>query len=289
MLEIVGVAKRYRDGVQAIDDLTLAVRPGVLGLLGANGAGKTTLLQMIATVTHPTAGTITYDGIDVVRDPDSIRQRLGYLPQDFGVYENLSAFDFLSYFAALKGIRDKQLVMKTLEIVNLHGAANRIAATFSGGMRQRLGIAQAIINNPSLLIVDEPTAGLDPEERVRFRNILADVGSERTVIFSTHIVSDIESIATEIAVLAHGRLIHFSSREEMLARAAGSVWSVTLPQQEFEAARGRFTISRSLLAGKDVELRIVQRDQPFPHAVVVEPDLEDAYLAVTAAALPRRS
>lgn len=289
MLEIVGVAKRYRDGVQAIDDLTLTVRPGVLGLLGANGAGKTTLLQMIATVTRPTAGTISYDGVDVLREPDRIRQRLGYLPQDFGVYENLSAFDFLSYFAALKGIRDRQLVMKTLEIVNLHGSASRIAATFSGGMRQRLGIAQAIINNPSLLIVDEPTAGLDPEERVRFRNILADVGSERTVIFSTHIVSDIESIATEIAVLAHGRLVHFSSREALLARAAGSVWSVTLPQQEFEAVRGRCTISRSLLVGNGVELRIVQRDQPFPQAIAVEPDLEDAYLAVTAAALPRKT
>jgi len=180
MLSIESVSKRFRSGNYGVQNVSLNVS-GVIGLLGPNGAGKTTLMQMIATITKPTSGRILFDGVDVVAKPDALRRRLGYLPQDFGVYDNLTAFEFLSYFAALKGVGGKERVRELLESVNLHTVANRAVGGFSGGMKQRLGIAQALIGNPDLVIVDEPTAGLDPEERVRFRNLLAEVGSGKLV------------------------------------------------------------------------------------------------------------
>src|SRR5688500_11310454 len=207
MLHLESVSKRFSSGTYGVRDLSLTVKGGVLGLLGPNGAGKTTLMGMIATVTKPTAGRIFFNDVDVVERPDDLRHRLGYLPQDFGVYDNLTAVEFLSYFAALKGVRGKAKIQEMLEMVNLHTAANRPVGGFSGGMKQRLGIAQALINDPDLVIVDEPTAGLDPEERVRFRNVLSDLGAARLVILSTHIVSDVESIATEIAIMKNGSLV----------------------------------------------------------------------------------
>jgi ABC-type multidrug transport system ATPase subunit len=216
MLRIESVSKRFRSGNYGVRDVTFTAKGGVLGLLGRNGAGKTTLMQMIATVTKPTAGRIFFRDEDVLSRPDALRRRLGYLPQDFGVYDNLTAFEFLSYFAALKGVRSKAKVQEMLEMVNLHGAANRAVGGFSGGMKQRLGIAQALVNDPDLVIVDEPTAGLDPEERVRFRNVLAELGEGRLVILSTHIVSDIESIATEIAVMKDGALIALATPEALI-------------------------------------------------------------------------
>jgi ABC-2 type transport system ATP-binding protein len=216
MLRIESVSKRFRSGNYGVRDVTFTAKGGVLGLLGRNGAGKTTLMQMIATVTKPTAGRIFFRDEDVLARPDALRRRLGYLPQDFGVYDNLTAFEFLSYFAALKGVRSKAKVQEMLEMVNLHGAANRAVGGFSGGMKQRLGIAQALVNAPDLVIVDEPTAGLDPEERVRFRNVLAELGEGRLVILSTHIVSDIESIATEIAVMKDGALIALATPETLI-------------------------------------------------------------------------
>ena len=221
MLRIDSVSKRFRSGNYGVRDVSLTARPGVLGLLGPNGAGKTTLMQMIATVTRPTAGSIFFQDIDLVAKPDALRPRLGYLPQDFGVYENLTATEFLSYFAALKGVRGKAKVTEMLEMVNLHHVANRAVGGFSGGMKQRLGIAQALINDPDLVIVDEPTAGLDPEERVRFRNVLSELGARRLVILSTHIVSDLESIATEIAVLKGGSLVALDTPEGLM-RAVGA-------------------------------------------------------------------
>ena len=216
MLHLTGLTKRFRSGNYGVRELSLSVEGGVLGLLGPNGAGKSTLMQMIATVTKPTSGSITFRGIDVVAKPDELRRRLGYLPQDFGVYENLTAYEFLSYFAALKGVRSKKRIQEMLEMVNLHAVANRAVGGFSGGMKQRLGIAQALINDPELVIVDEPTAGLDPEERVRFRNVLAELGSERLVILSTHIVSDIESIATQIAIMKGGALVKLATPDTLL-------------------------------------------------------------------------
>jgi ABC-2 type transport system ATP-binding protein len=215
MLTLENVSKRFRGGNYGVRDVSLTLTGGVVGLLGPNGAGKTTLMQMIATITRPTAGRILFRGEDLSRNPDAIRRTLGYLPQDFGVYDNLTALEFLGYIAALKGVRDRARIMAMLELVNLHHVANRVVGGFSGGMRQRLGIAQALINDPDLLIVDEPTAGLDPEERVRFRNVLAEIGFTKLVILSTHIVSDIESIATQIAIMREGRLIKLATPEQM--------------------------------------------------------------------------
>jgi ABC-2 type transport system ATP-binding protein len=216
MLHIESVSKRFRSGNYGVRDLSLTLSGGVVGLLGANGAGKSTLMQMLATVTKPTAGRIFFHGTDVIARPDSLRHKLGYLPQDFGVYENLTAYEFLGYFAALKGVRSRTRIQQMLELVNLHHAANRAVGGFSGGMKQRLGIAQALVNDPELVIVDEPTAGLDPEERIRFRNVLAEIGAGRLVIFSTHIVSDIESIATEIAIMKGGSLLACSTPADLL-------------------------------------------------------------------------
>jgi len=278
MLRIESVSKRFRTGAYGVRDLSLTVKGGVLGLLGPNGAGKTTLMQMIATVTKPTAGRIFFQDIDVVANPDALRHRLGYLPQDFGVYENLTAEEFLSYFAALKGVRSKSKIQEMLEMVNLHHAANRAVGGFSGGMKQRLGIAQALINDPDLVIVDEPTAGLDPEERVRFRNVLSDLGLDRLVILSTHIVSDVESIATEIAIMKEGSLVALASPEALMREAEGSVWQVVAPSESFETLRRSMNISSAVRKADGVHARIVSTTRPVPQAMLAEPTLEDAFL-----------
>ena len=278
MLEIRNVTKRFPSGVVAVTDFSLSMQTGVLGLLGPNGAGKTTLMQMVATITQPTSGTILYHGEDINRRPDAIRRRLGYLPQDFGVYENLTAVEFLTYIAALKGVHSREKVMQLLELVNLHSEANRLAGTFSGGMRQRLGIAQALVNDPEIVIVDEPTAGLDPEERVRFRNILSDIGVGKLVILSTHIVSDVEAVATHIAVMSHGHLVTLAAPEELLRSAQGSVWEAIVPSEEFDAVRARFKTSRALRRPDGVHVRVVHREQPVAGASPAEPDLEEAFI-----------
>jgi ABC-type multidrug transport system ATPase subunit len=215
MLVLENVSKRFPAGNYGVRDVSLTLTGGVVGLLGPNGAGKTTLMQMIATITRPTEGRILFRGEDLAKNPDAIRRTLGYLPQDFGVYDNLTAVEFLGYMGALKGVRDRKRIMTMLELVNLHHVAKRVVGGFSGGMRQRLGIAQALLNDPDLLIVDEPTAGLDPEERVRFRNVLSEIGFKKLVILSTHIVSDVESIATQIAIMREGRLIVLAAPEEL--------------------------------------------------------------------------
>jgi ABC-type multidrug transport system ATPase subunit len=278
MLSIEQVTKKFRGGVTAVDALSLTVSNGVLGLLGPNGAGKTTLMQMIATITSPTSGRITWNGIDLAKDPDALRLKLGYLPQDFGVYDNLTALEFLTYFASLKGVTSKTRVMELLELVNLHTVANRSAGAFSGGMKQRLGIAQALVNDPDVVIVDEPTAGLDPEERVRFRNILSDIGFGKLVILSTHIVTDIESIATSIAVMKQGKLVSHASPETMLQSAAGSVWQAVLSSERFATERVKFRVSHAVRKPDGVHVRVVQRARPWPDAQPAEPDLEDAFL-----------
>jgi ABC-type multidrug transport system ATPase subunit len=213
-----------------------------------------------------------------MKNPDFLRQRLGYLPQDFGVYDNLTATEFLTYFASLKGIRGKSRITEMLEMVNLHSIGKRLIGNFSGGMKQRLGIAQALINDPELLIVDEPTAGLDPEERVRFRNILSDIGFGKLVILSTHIVSDIESIATEIAILKHGSLIAFATPERLLAEATGKVWEAVVASTVFEEVRAHLKISNAVRKQDGVHLRIVSSQLPISGALPCEPTLEDAFL-----------
>lgn len=208
-IRIDALNKSYRN-VHAVRDFTLTLEPGILGLLGPNGAGKSTLMRMLATVTKPSSGTIRLDGTDVVAAPDKLRRILGYLPQDFGIYPHLSATEFLEYIGALKGIPRRSLHVRIgalLELLNLSHAASRPLGGFSGGMRQRVGIAQALLNEPRVLIVDEPTAGLDPEERVRLRTLLQEMASDRIIIFSTHICSDVERIAKRIAIVDHGTLL----------------------------------------------------------------------------------
>jgi len=260
-----------------VRDLSLDVKSGVVGLLGLNGAGKTTLMQMIATITRPTAGRILFHGDDVAKRPNPLRRKLGYLPQDFGVYDNLTAIEFLTYFASLKGVRSKKRIKEMLENVNLHGVANRILGGFSGGMKQRLGIAQALINEPELVIVDEPTAGLDPEERVRFRNVLSEIGFGKLVILSTHIVSDVESVATEIAVMKDGALLTMETPEALLRTAEGSVWQSVVSSEEFDKLRTTLKISGAVRKPDGVHVRFVG-PAPAIGATAAEPELEDAFL-----------
>ena len=286
MLDIRGLSKRYSD-VLALEDFTLSAGAGVLGLLGPNGAGKTTLMSILATVTRPSAGTFLWNGVDGVRQPLAVRRVLGYLPQDFGVYERLTAREFLRYLGRLKGLGERDLgrrVEAVLELVNLHGAAGRRLGSFSGGMRQRVGIAQALLGDPQLLIVDEPTVGLDPEERVRFRNLLSEIAHGRLVILSTHIVSDVEAVASQIAVLRHGRLVALASPEELLRRAAGRVFAAVVPSERLAEVQARLAVSSILRKADGMHVRFVGEGAAVPGARPVEPTLEDAYLLTNLAA-----
>ncbi len=283
-IETRNLSKAYK-GVQALTDFSMTLTPGILGLLGPNGAGKSTLMRMLATITRPTAGTILWNGRDVVKDPEALRSVLGYLPQDFGVYPNLSAQEFLEYMAAIKGMSGAQArreISDLLDLVNLRDAARRPLGGYSGGMRQRVGIAQALLNDPQLLIVDEPTVGLDPEERVRFRNLLSDLGSERIVILSTHIVSDVESTATDIAIIHKGHLKARARPEQLLKQMDGSVWEWMATSEELPALKKRFLVSGTIRRMDGVEVRAVSAERPCPQARPVTPNLEDVYLTMVA-------
>jgi ABC-2 type transport system ATP-binding protein len=279
MLQIHNVVKTFGKDVTAVDDVSLELKTGVVGLIGHNGAGKTTLMQMIATLTRPTSGRILFQGVDIAARPDAIRRRLGYLPQDFGVYPNLTALEFMQYFAALKGVRDPARIRHLLELVNLHEHARRPAAAFSGGMRRRLGIAQALLADPDILIVDEPTAGLDPEERLRFRNLLAELGFNKLVIMSTHIVSDVESIASELAIMRAGKLVAFETPAAILDKARGQVWSASVGAAQYDALRANVHVLHAQRQGETVALRIAHGESPCEGARAAEPSLEEALMA----------
>ncbi|MCS0582606.1 ABC transporter ATP-binding protein [Massilia pinisoli] len=279
MLELHNVTKTFGKNVTAVAGVSLRLEPGVVGLIGHNGAGKTTLMQMIATLTTPSGGRIVFDGTDVVARPDALRNRLGYLPQDFGVYRNVTALEFMRYFAALKGVSDAGRIRRLLELVNLHDQAGRMASTFSGGMLRRLGIAQALLNDPDVLVVDEPTAGLDPEERLRFRNLLADLGADKLVIISTHIVSDVESIAGRLAIMRSGRLVACDTPDAILGRARGQVWSASVAADEYEFLRSTTHVLQALRQGERVSLRIAHPTPPCAGAQPCEPSLEEALMA----------
>ena len=278
MLDVRNVIKIFARNITAVDDVSLSLTSGVLGLIGHNGAGKTTLMQMIATLTRPSSGQILFQGQDIAKNPNAIRARLGFLPQDFGVYPNLSALEFMQYFAALKGVRDAARIRQLLELVNLHEHANRQAASFSGGMRRRLGIAQALLNDPDILVVDEPTAGLDPEERLRFRNLLAELGGNKLVIISTHIVSDVESIASEIAIMRTGKLVAFAKPDAIIAAARGQIWAAQLPLADYETLRGGMQVLHAQRQGEVMNVRIAHPHAPYAGAISVEPSLEEALM-----------
>jgi len=283
-IEISGLTKTYRGGVAALDGLDLVVPTGMFGLLGANGAGKTTLMRILAGIARPTSGRVTVGGHDIGTGAGraAVQRDLGYVPQDLGVYPDLTARQFLDYLALLKGLDDRTVrrrrVGELLEVVALTTHADRKLRGFSGGMRQRVGIAQALLADPQLLIVDEPTAGLDPEERIRFRTLLSQFAGRRTVLLSTHIVDDIAQTCREVAVLAGGRLIFRGTVDELTRRAEGRVWSVVTdgpPPTEG-------TVVSALPHEDGMRYRIVAHAAPSPRARPVEPGLEDGYLAVTA-------
>jgi ABC-2 type transport system ATP-binding protein len=280
-LIIQNVSKRYGEQIWGLRNFSLKVGPGVLGLLGPNGAGKSTLMRILATITQATKGKVTWNGKDISQSPNQVRAVLGYLPQDFGVYPNLNAVEFLEYLAAIKGL-DKQAARKRidelLQVVNLVEARKQPLGGFSGGMKQRVGIAQALLNDPQLLIVDEPTGGLDPEERVRFRNLLADLSGERVIILSTHIVSDVEATATHIALINQGQLLMHTSPEALLKSVAGKVWGWTVPSDMLSQVRQQYIVSSTIRRSDGVHLRLVADSPPTAVAQNVSPSLEDAYL-----------
>jgi ABC-type multidrug transport system ATPase subunit len=280
-LSIQNLGKQYKRDFWGLKDFSLEIKPGILGLLGPNGAGKSTFMRMLATITKPTDGSITWNGTDVVKSPDILRDVLGYLPQDFGVYPNLNAVEFLEYMAAIKGLdanSAKKRIDELLQLTNLVQAAKRPLGGYSGGMKQRVGIAQALLNDPQLLIVDEPTAGLDPEERVRFRNLLSDLSGERFVILSTHIVSDVEATATHIVLLHKGRLLREAAPENLLQEMENKVWEWTVHSDDLSALKQKHIISGTIRRCGGVQVRVVSESKPDANAQTVSPNLEDAYL-----------
>ena len=280
-LTITKLGKQYRRNFWGLQDFSLDIQPGILGLLGPNGAGKSTFMRMLATITKPTEGTVHWNDVDIVKSPDTMRAVLGYLPQDFGVYPNLNAVEFLEYMAAIKGLdakSAKKRIDELLQVVNLVDAAKRPLGGYSGGMKQRMGIAQALLNDPQLLIVDEPTVGLDPEERVRFRNLLSDLSGERIVILSTHIVSDVEATATRIAMINKGHLLRDAQPEDLLQELDGKVWKWTVASAELPSVKQKFVVSGTIRRSEGVEIRVVSGSQPNVQAVNVSPNLEDVYL-----------
>jgi ABC-2 type transport system ATP-binding protein len=282
-LEVNDVSKRYRGGKQAVANVSMRIGPGVLGLLGPNGAGKSSLMRIIATITRPTGGQVTWSGIDIVARPDALRRVLGYLPQDFGVYPHLTAREFLSYLAAVKGMPAgvaRNRIGELLELFDLTGAGRRPLGKYSGGMLRRVGIAQALLADPRVLIVDEPTAGLDPEQRVAFRNLLSDLAGDRVVLLSTHIVSDVESVASDIAIMAGGRLQIRGGPQDLLRQAQGRVWEMTVPAGALAQLRERHLVSRVVRTAAGVRVRLLAPVPPGADAAPAPPDLEDAYLTI---------
>lgn len=283
MLTIEHVSKQYGDKT-ALNDVTFDFQSGVTGLLGPNGAGKSTLMRMIATVEKPTAGSIIYNGMDIAKHPKKLRKVLGYLPQDFGVYPNMNPVEFLEYMAAMKGLQmrsAKKRIDELLEVLHLTDARGRMLGGFSGGMRQRVGIAQALLNDPEVLIVDEPTVGLDPEERIAFRGLLSSISENRVIILSTHIVSDIESIAPNIVMLSGGRLLGCQTPERLIERAQGNVWNCVISVNKLAEMQGKYPVSSAIQRADGIHARIVSSTQPTLNAQNTAPTLEDAYLFVT--------
>ncbi|HYH06987.1 MAG TPA: ABC transporter ATP-binding protein [Thermoanaerobaculia bacterium] len=286
MLELHGVSHIYPNGTRALDNVTLTIPRGMYGLLGPNGAGKSTLMRAIATLQTPTEGTIRFGDVDVIKDPEKLRRTLGYLPQDFGVYPRVSAYDMLDHMAVLKGVTapaDRKTTVETLlQQVNLWTVRRKMLSGFSGGMRQRFGIAQALIGNPQLIIVDEPTAGLDPEERNRFLNLLAEIGESVVVILSTHIVEDVSDLCHRMAVLSDGRVQLEGSPQELIHSTRGTIWKKIVDRDELAQVREQYEVlSTRLFAGRTVVHILSDRD-PGNGFISVDAGLEDVYFSTLA-------
>lgn len=279
-LQIEGLNKRYRNGVHALKDISLDVAPGVLGLLGPNGAGKSSLMRIVATVMKATSGTVRWNGCNIATNPNAIRSQLGYLPQDAGVYPNLNVREFLRYIAALKGLSGsvaERNIDELLEQLNLTSALRRPLGGFSGGMKQRVGIAQALLGDPQIAVVDEPTVGLDPEERARFRELITGVAGNRIVVLSTHIVSDVETIAERVVMIAGGTVIADAAPDELAARLNGKSWQGLVDPVDLGAMRERYAVTSALRRRDGVLVKLCAEHAPSGFSPA-QPSLEDAYM-----------
>ena len=288
MLQLKNVTHIYPNGTRALDDVSLSIPKGMFGLLGPNGAGKSTLMRTVATLQTPTHGEIYFGDLDILQQPEKLRETLGYLPQDFGVYPRVSAYDMLDHMAILKGIAskaDRKATVETLlDQTNLWDVRKKAIAGFSGGMRQRFGIAQALIGNPELIIVDEPTAGLDPEERNRFLNLLAEIGENVVVILSTHIVEDVSDLCPQMAIIANGRIELEGAPLDLIEKTSGTIWSKTIRREELDGYRAKYeVISTRLFAGSTV-IHILSSSDPKDGFAAVNGGLEDVYFSTLAAA-----
>lgn len=283
MLKIQNLSKTYPNGVKALSDVSLEIPAGMYGLLGPNGAGKSTLMRTISTLQQPDTGTIHFDELDVLNNPAELRKKLGYLPQDFGVYPRISALNMLDHMAVLKGFTNKkqrrELVDSLLQQTNLYDVRKKALAGFSGGMRQRFGIAQALIGDPQIIIVDEPTAGLDPQERNRFLNLLSDIGENKVVILSTHIVDDVTNLCPRMAIIAKGQIVREGKPSDLINSLRGSVWAKMVARQEVEEHAARHNvISTKLYAGRSI-LHVLSDTDPGDDFESRDPDLEDVYFS----------
>lgn len=282
-LTLNNVSKNY-GSKKALQNITYTFSNGVIGLLGPNGAGKSTLMRILSTVETPTKGTILYNEKDIVKHPEILRNVLGYLPQDFGIYPNMNPVEFLEYMAAMKNLPMKEVKKRIddlLEVLHLTPARKRMVGGFSGGMKQRVGIAQALLNDPKVLIVDEPTVGLDLEERMQFRNLLSSISSNKIIILSTHIVTDVELIAPKILMLADGTIISNTTQEGLLQKAEGKVWESVVSADKIEELQQRVIISNSMQQSDGIHVRIISNQKPMLDAIQTLPSLEDAYLYAT--------
>ncbi len=282
ILSLKNVSKTYSNGVKALDDVTIDIKAGMFGLLGPNGAGKSSLMRTIATLQTPDSGSIQFNDIDVLNETIEFRKTLGYLPQEFGVYPKMSAHDLLHYFASLKGISSKSdrnlIVDKALEVTNLSDVRNKHVAGYSGGMKQRFGIAQLLLNNPKLIIVDEPTAGLDPAERHRFLNVLREIGTNHIVIFSTHIVDDVKELCTDMAILNGGKILAQATPRSMVAALQGKIWTVIVDKEEAMRLQDTYNvISQSYTEDNRLIVRVYGDIQPAPEFSSASASLEDVY------------
>ncbi|MGO5065618.1 ABC transporter ATP-binding protein [Clostridium sporogenes] len=284
MLAIKNVSKKYSNNFTAISNFNLELESGIIGLLGSNGAGKSTLMKMIATVSEPTEGVITWNGKNIHKNGDELRHALGYLPQSFGVFPNLTAVEFLRYMAALKGLNMKKArnrIDELIDVLNLSAVANRSIGNYSGGMRQRIGIAQALLNDPKILMVDEPTVGLDPNERINFRNLINSLSKDKIIILSTHIVSDVESSAEKIILMNKGKLICFCKNQELLNSLNGNVWECKVQESEIKKIRDKYITGNIIRRSGEIIVRVISEIEPSSNATRIQPTLEDCYIYYT--------
>ena len=281
-LKITNLSKTYKNGVKALDNLNLEIGTGMFGLLGPNGAGTSSLMRTIPTLQKPDSGSIEFDGTDILQDQMSLRKVLGYLPQEFGVYPNMSAESLLDYFAQLKGISSKkerqEIIKQVLEVTNLYEVRMKFVNGYSGGMKQRFGIAQLLLNNPKLIIVDEPTSGLDPAERHRFLNVLREIGTNHTVIFSTHIVDDVKELCNEVAILNGGKILTKGTPTAVIAALQGTIWTKVIDRESLEENEKKFNvISSNYNQDNTLNIRVQSTEQPDEAFVMAVPQLEDVY------------